>query len=302
MKFLIFLLFLSVLVLSSCRTTSPHHRVRKKASKIKKHAVKVNGESISANGVEVIREEVNPIVESNVDITEYNNTSNGITEDFDDNYTEKEYNNVTYWNSSSSDSEEKGEEINKNSGENIKKQSVAPKPAQKQVTVKPLKAKKESEETFTIAKSEMKETPFAVVDDSRFAHITNDTVSKTDKVLKQIKTQNLLGNNTEALTLLGSNWDLFVSSEKNSDSKEEYPLAEAYFLKGKINMDLAEKTADSDSAKEKYQVAMKSFYIVLSKYNARLCPFSSEAIKLFRKCRKKYFKLYQIKVGFPPEF
>ena len=300
MKFFLFLLFFSIVVLTSCRTTKSYHRTHKKSVKPKSHAVKINGESISSSGVEIIKEESNPIVESNVDIIEYENTSSA--EQIDDNYSEKQYNNITYWNSSSLENENKSEKTNKILSKNIKKEDVASQSVQTPVKKRPVKEKKELDENFAIAKSEMKETPFALVDDNRFSNTINDTDSKTSRILKQIKTLYLLGNNSEALVLLKNNWGVFSSSEKKGTSSEQYPLAEAFFLKGKINMDLAEKTADHDLAKEKYQIAIKSFYVVLSKYNARRCPFSSEAIKLFRKCRKKYFKLYQVKVGFPPEF
>ena len=304
MKFLIFLLLLSIVIFTSCRTTRSTRHTRKKNSKDQKVALKINGENISSRGVEIIREGSNSIVESNVDITQYEDANNGITEHInDEEYQDNQDNSDTFSNLSSSDTMQKGNVrksdmiFRQKSKKNSKKETV-----QIPTNNTQREDKSKSDENFAIAKSEMIETPFAPVDDNRFASTTNDTISKTDRILKKIKTLCLLGNNNEALVLLKNNWGLFTNSEKNSTNTEKHPLAEAFFLKGKINMGLAEKTADDDAAKEKYQTAMKSFYIVLSKYNARRCPFSSEAIKLFRKCKNKYYKIYQVKVGFPPEF
>lgn len=302
-KFVILFLFFSVIVLTSCTTSNSFRRTRKKSPKIKKATLKINGENISSNGVEIIREDSNRIIESKVDINKYETSNEGITEQINNNYTETDNQNDTLGNRHTSTTIKrenlrtttkisKIQQTDHSTSKQIKKNSKT----------SPLKAESELKETFTIAKSEMVKTPFALANENRFSNLNNETDSSTDIILKQVKTLYLLGNNREALEILKNNWESFITSEKENDTPEKSPLAEAFFLKGKINLNLANKTADLDLAQQRYKIAIKSFYIVLSKYNARRCPFSSESIKLFSKCRKKYFKLYKVKVGFPPEF
>jgi hypothetical protein len=296
MRILFLILFFSTLLITSCTTLPSRHRKKNKQTKLNKKPVKINGETISSNGVEIINEESNQIIESNVNIKQYENLNEERSNTSVINYSEKINNSGIENKEPTTSNNQKSKNLKIISPSQISKKDL-PKD-KKEIR----KEKSESNETFIIAKSEISESPFGIANKNIFSNPTINKLSNSDIILKQVKAAYLLGKNKQAIDLLKNNWNILIDSEKNLKSLENSPIAEAFFLKGKINLAMAEKSNNLNSAKEKYQIAIKSFYIVLSKYNARRCSFSSESIKLFRKCRNIYFKKYNVKIGFPPEF
>jgi hypothetical protein len=150
-----------------------------------------------------------------------------------------------------------------------------------------------------IAVSETGGINFAISENSVINSQQNIQSNKSDLIFKKAKTLYILENYDEGLKLLEDNWSKFSNSKKKNKSNF---LASATLLKGKLYFKKAQKTRDVSTAKGIYQKAIKSFYEVLSRYNARRCPSAPEAIKLFRKSKKQYEKTYKTSIGFPPEF
>jgi hypothetical protein len=150
-----------------------------------------------------------------------------------------------------------------------------------------------------IAVSETGGLNFAVSENSAVLPEKNLQSQNGDFILKKVKTLYILDNYDQGLKLLTDNWEKFSYSKNKNNSELS---AAAILLKGKLFFKKAENINSPSKAKEFYQKAIKSFYEVLSRFNARECPSAPEAIKLFRKTKKQYEKLYKTKVGFPPEF
>jgi len=129
-------------------------------------------------------------------------------------------------------------------------------------------------------------------------------LSTAEIIVLNAKALHLLQRDIEAIKVLTRDWDKIILPDKELKRKNlliQSPSLEAWYLKGKIYLTLARKEPDASKSKTLYKNAIKAYYKILSSYDANKCPYSSAAIKGFRKCRNDMWKKFQIKVGFPPE-
>ena len=134
--------------------------------------------------------------------------------------------------------------------------------------------------------------------------LKSDDISKAEAIVLKSRALHLLGQNREALSVLIQDWKSIILPDKKlkaNGSLHSSPSAEAYYIKGKIYLILARKESENSKAKALYKNAVKSYYTVLSLYDANKCPYSTLSVTGFNQCRQEMLKRFKIKVGFPPE-
>jgi len=135
---------------------------------------------------------------------------------------------------------------------------------------------------------------------------SNDVGScKSILMLKTAQVLHVLCKTEEAHKFLLKHWPTIMDFDKKNNSDNiEYPelSAEAYYLKGNIELSLAKNTSDNNKSRDYYKTALKAYYSVLRDYDAHQCVFSAASVKGYTECRKNLWKHFRIKVGFPPEF
>ena len=272
---------------TSCTTVrrKKSKTVYKKNQKIKKSLIK----ETTASGYEIIEE-------SPVEIKEYYEPA--VEMDYSDNFADHSVVPENRMNADDIPSLDIKKENNFQENSKLKPAPIKPS-SPESISISQNNKHVASPKKEIIAVSETGAVNFAISENSVVNSEGNPKNQSSDLILKKAKTFYILDNYDQGLKLLLNNWGKFSYSNKKNNSKIS---AEATLLKGKLFFKKAEKTSPQSKAKEFYQKAIKSFYEVLSRYNARQCPSAPEAIKLFRKSKKQYEKLYKISVGFPPEF
>ena len=132
-----------------------------------------------------------------------------------------------------------------------------------------------------------------------------DKLSNANVTLLKAKALYLLQKDKEAIKILFKDWSRVVLPDKDlqkTGSLNKAPSAEGYYLKGQIYLQLARNESDKAQAKNLYKQAVRSYYAVLSIYDANKCIFSAKSVRGFTECRKEMQKKFKIQVGFPPEF
>lgn len=135
--------------------------------------------------------------------------------------------------------------------------------------------------------------------------LAHDKSSEATLAVKKAQALLLMGKDREALDTINANQQKIILTgheQKKTGYLNLSPAVEATFMQGTIYLNLASKETDTNKAKDLYLNSVKSFYNVLSNYDANKCPFFSPSVIGFKECRKEMLEKFKIKVGFPPEF
>lgn len=136
-------------------------------------------------------------------------------------------------------------------------------------------------------------------------NLAYDNYSLAFFMVKKAQLLHNLGRTMDAQEVLSKNWQRIVQVDGQMKKKGELHLApsvEAYYLQGNIALELAQRTKDKKKSYDYCKKAIKSYYAVLSLYDAKKCPFTLNAVKGFQSGRSFLKKRFRKKVDYPPEF
>lgn len=137
------------------------------------------------------------------------------------------------------------------------------------------------------------------------AKLGYDAKSNALLLIKKAQILHILGKSAEAETVLSKNWKKILLPDEKLKKKGQFntaPSAEAYYLKGNIELTLAKSAKNPQKAQDYGKKAVKSYYAVLNLYDPNKCLYTAQSVKGFQAGRKFLAQRFRIKVGFPPEF
>lgn len=137
------------------------------------------------------------------------------------------------------------------------------------------------------------------------SNLSYNATSQAILLVKKAEILHNLGKSTEAHAVLTKNWKKILLPDPEMKGKGQInsaPSAEAYFLKGNIELAIAKSAKNSQKAETFGKKAVKSYYAVLNLYDPNRCIYTAQSVKGFQAGRKFLAQRFKIKVGFPPEF